>query len=238
MALMLSKKKRPPREEKMLDFNWPKEDGVFDKQCLLDLAEFFYKKIIKSIDYPIAKGKEANVYRATTPNGDYLAIKIYRLNSPSFIKMFEYIQGDPRFLKVDKSRPKLIFAWTKKEFANLKFLYDIGIPVPKPIAFKKNILIMEFLGENGLPYSTLAQVGPNDLKNDKKFLLEQIEKMYKNGIVHGDMSEYNIMVGNGKLYIIDCSQAVLTTHPKAQEFYIRDKQNIEKYFEKISKKLS
>lgn len=235
MALALSKKKRPAREEKMLKISWPAYDGVFSRQAMIDLQEFFYKKTIKSLDYCIAKGKEANVYRATTPSGDYLAVKIYRINSPSFIKISEYLVGDKRFLKIQKSRTKIIFAWTKKEFANLKYLYELGIPVPQPIAFKKNILIMEFLGENGIPYSTLKQIGPTKPLEQKQYLLELIEKMYKNGIVHADLSEYNILIDdkNHRLFIIDCAQAVFLTHPKAQEFYLRDKQNIEKYFSKF-----
>jgi RIO kinase 1 len=233
MALRLSKKKRPAKEEKMFNFNWPKEDGVFDRYCLLDLQEFFNKGLIKSVDFPIAKGKEANVYRATTPKGDYLAIKIYRLTSPSFIRFEEYIKGDSRFPKFYKSKTKLIFTWAKKEFSNLRYLKEIGIAVPTPIDYKNNIVLMEFLGEGGLPYPQLAKIGPANPKEEMDFLIEQIEKMYKNNIVHADMSEYNILVGPENLYIIDCAQAVLATHPKAKEFYLRDKQNIVNYFKKF-----
>ncbi|MCM8787999.1 MAG: serine protein kinase RIO [Candidatus Omnitrophica bacterium] len=235
MALYLSKKKRPAKEEKMLKISWPAYDGVFNRETMLDLQEFFSKKLIKSLDYCIAKGKEANVYRATTPSGEYLAVKIYRLHTPSFVKMYEYLEGDQRFLKVQKSKPKIIFSWTKKEFSNLKYLSEIKVPVPKPISFKKNILIMEFLGENGIPYSALAQIGPTKPKEQKEFLIEQIEKMYQNQIVHADLSEYNILIDDqaNRLFIIDCAQAVLTSHPKANEWYNRDKENIERYFKKF-----
>ena len=52
-------------------------------------------------------------------------------------------------------------------------------------------------------------------------------------LVHGDLSQYNILNNSGELVIIDCGQAVLTSHPKAEEFFERDVRNMATYFQKI-----
>jgi len=233
MALRQSKKKAPKREDKRTKIEWPLEEGVFDRNSLLTLEKFMKKGIIYTLDYCIARGKEANVYRATGAKGEFYAIKMYRLKSPSFLHMQKYIEGDRRFERAGKNKQDMVFIWTKKEFSNLKILHEAKLPVPKPIAFKHNVLAMEFLGENGVPYSKLSEVDVQNPKKDKKTILGYIEKMRKAGLVHADLSKYNILTDGKNFYIIDVGQAVLTSHPAAEEFYKRDKANIEKYFSKF-----
>ena len=233
MALRQSKKKAPRREDKLTKMQWPLEEGVFDRDSLLTLERFMKKGIIYNMDYCVAKGKEANVYRATTKEGKFNAIKMYRLRSPSFLHMQQYIEGDRRFEKASKNKQSTIFTWTRKEFANLKLLFDAGISVPEPIAFKHNVLAMQFLGENGLPYSRLCDVGPADPKQDYKTLVSYVEAIKQAGLIHCDISEYNILTDGQKFYIIDVGQAVLTSHPSASEFYRRDLENLKKYFSKF-----
>lgn len=233
MAMRLSTKKRPDREDKRTKPERRLEEDVFDRASLFAITKLRRKGYFDVVDYCVAKGKEANVYRAMTKDGKYIALKIYRLHATSFIHMQQYIQGDRRFEKGSHSAFGIIFTWTKKEFKNLSLLQEMGARAPKPIAFIRNILVMEFLGENGVPFSTLAETGSENPDADYESILAQVELLWKNGLVHGDISEYNIMMTDSGPYLIDCGQAVLTTHPRAQEFLERDKRNLLHYFSRL-----
>lgn len=232
MALRQSKKKLPPREEKVFKFESQLEEGVFDRNSLLTLEKFMKKGIIETLDYCIAKGKEANIYRASARGGGYNAIKIYRLHSPSFLHMQQYIEGDRRFSHGSHNKQDIVFTWARKEFSNLQLMQKIGVRAPKPIAFKHNVLAMEYLGKDGIPYSTLADVGSEDPNKDYRLILKDVEKLHKGGLVHADLSEYNILMCDDGPYFIDCGQSVLVSHPSADEFYRRDLENLKRYFEK------
>ena len=81
---------------------------VFDKRNLLRIYKLFSDGVIDMIDFPISTGKEGNVFRAMTSDGDLLAVKIYRTSTATFRDMAKYIQGDPRFEGVTGNRRKLI----------------------------------------------------------------------------------------------------------------------------------
>lgn len=150
--------------------------------------------------------------------------------------MIKYLMGDPRFKKIPKSTRKLVIMWASKEFRNLKLMYDAGITVPKPIAQYENILVMEFLGVNGVRAPLLKEVelDVEGLRYVFKHLIDDIRKMYLYaGLVHGDLSEYNIMLHNSKPYIIDVSQAVKISHPNAYDLLIRDVNNLIRYFSEL-----
>jgi RIO kinase 1 len=127
----------------------------------------------------------------------------------------------------------VVYAWAKKEFRNLKICKQARVPVPTPFAFDKNVLLMEFLGEKGMPDSTLKQLGSDNPERDCKILLNYIRRLYKHGFVHSDASEFNVMTHGYpkyKFYFIDLGQGVLIGHPKAKEFLKRDVRNILRYF--------
>jgi RIO kinase 1 len=207
------------------------ESEVFDREVLKTIAYFMNKNIIKTIDFPVSKGKEAYVFRATTPKGEHLAVKIYMIETSSFRNMFEYIHGDKRFRGVKKKKKDLIYAWTRKEFRNLKICEEANVSAPKPIAAKNNILIMEFIGDES-PAPLLKDVGPMDPEKDFNQIVEDIKKMYHHDLIHADVSEYNILVKD-KLYLIDFGQGVNKDHPRAEQFLRRDVENIIKYFSKF-----
>lgn len=236
MAQKLSTRKRPDREDKRTKPERRLEEDVFDRASLFAISKLKWKGYFDTVDYCIAKGKEANVYRATTKEGKFVALKIYRLHASSFVHMQNYIEGDRRFQSSGHSSFGIIFTWTRKEFSNLKLLEEMGVKVPKPIAFMRNILVMDFVGENGVPFSPLSEIGSENPKKDKKTILGSIEKMWKNGFVHADASEYNILMSDDGPVFIDCGQGVLASHPRAEEFYARDKKNIETFFSRYEKK--
>jgi len=231
MARRLWKKKLPAREDKQYKEAQKLESSVFDVRTLQLLSNYIKKKIVKSIDYPVATGKEADVFRASTETG-YLAVKIYRIETSNFQKMQDYMIGDSRFSDIKKNKRDIVFAWTKKEFRNLSLFESIGVRVPKPVAFKKNVLIMEFVGEEGVPDSTLKEMGAETPEKTLETVLGFVKALYKHNLVHADLSEYNILMHDGEPCIIDVGQAVLLNHPKSEDFLERDIRTLLKYFGK------
>jgi len=226
------KKHQPSREDKMHKVERRLESDVFDRHTLLAIAKLRKSGFFETVDYPVAKGKEANIFCATTHEGGKVAVKIYRIETSNFIRMHEYISGDPRFSNVSRKRFETLLAWTRKEYSNLKAFYEARISVPKPIAFLRNIVVMEFLGEGNIAFSTLDQIGSGQPQKDFDFMLSEVKKIYQLGFVHSDMSEYNVVVTDDGLRILDCAQAVLLAHPKAGEFLERDVGNLVRFFKK------
>ena len=126
-------------------------EDVFDDVTLLALYKLVHKKWLSVIGGSISTGKEANVFYGER-DGTGVAIKIYRIRTANFTTMSSYIIGDRRFSRVKKSRKELVFAWTRKEFSNLARAWEAGIPVPEPIVWDRNILIMSYLGKDEIPY--------------------------------------------------------------------------------------
>lgn len=208
---------------------------VFDETTLLALYKLVNKKVISSIGGSISTGKEANVFIAgrTSETGEETgaAVKIYRLRTGNFTTMSEYILGDPRFSNIRRTHKDIIFAWTKKEYSNLARTREAGIPCPEPLAFDRNILIMEFLGEDGIPYPQMRQKLPKIPEETYQDAVDLIRDLYQKArLVHGDLSEYNILTGADGLILIDMAQAVTPEHPKAYNFLFRDIRNINRFF--------
>ncbi|MET1159847.1 MAG: serine protein kinase RIO [Thermoprotei archaeon] len=213
-------------------------EEVFDSSTLMTLYTLMRKRIIRRMNGVISAGKESRVYLAYGYNNEYLAVKIYLVATAVFRKgILKYIIGDPRFegFKPSDTR-KLIYMWTRKEFRNLKRMYEAGVKVPKPIAFMNNVLVMEFLGEEGKRYPLLIEVYKDleyeDLLRIYNLILDEIEKIVcRAKLVHGDLSEYNVVVKPDiDIAIIDVSQAVDLDHPSAYEFLVRDVENINRFF--------
>lgn len=206
---------------------------VFDEVTLLSLYKLVQKKTISSLGGSISSGKEANLFLAERNNPPYAVVKIYRIRTGNFTRMSEYIIGDPRFSSIRHSHKDLIFAWTKKEYSNLLRAKDAGLPVPESYAFDRNILIMEFMGENGIPYPQMRQILPKEPAETYLEAISLMKNLYRNAkLVHGDLSEYNILTGPDGLIMIDMAQAVTPEHPKAYNFLFRDISNINRFFEK------
>ncbi|MEM4272181.1 MAG: serine protein kinase RIO [Candidatus Bilamarchaeaceae archaeon] len=228
MARKVSKRKKPDREDFLLKERFKLESEVFDRQTLLTLSRLISKGIIKNMDYPVSTGKEANIFRATTPSGSFLAVKIYKIETTHFMNRKEYLIGDPRFRKFRRNEMGLVYAFVQKEFKNLQICEKAGIHAPKPLLQEKNVLVMEFLGEEGLPYTPLNVLGPESIEQLKSILAD-MRKMHEAGLVHADVSEYNVLVGPSP-YLIDFGQGVVLSHPHAEKYLERDVRNIVNYF--------
>jgi RIO kinase 1 len=204
-------------------------EDVFDEATLLALYKLVHKKWISAIGGSISTGKEANVFYGERDNAG-LAIKIYRIRTANFNAMSSYITGDRRFARVKKNKKDLIFAWTKKEFSNLVRARDAGIPVPEPLVWDRNILVMSFIGEGERPYPHLRNAEITDPDSLYEIIVGFIGTLYhKAELVHADLSEFNILYGD-KPYIIDMGQSVTRDHPRAFQFLMRDIKNINRFF--------
>lgn len=210
-------------------------ESVFDERTVFQLRKLIISGPLDRIEGIISAGKEANVYLAYDQNGNEVAVKIYKIDRNTSKWMRDYIIGDPRFKKIPKNISKVIFLWASKEYKNLKRAYKVGLNVPKPIHIKNNILIMEYIGSENTPAPLLKDVkDPEDVESLFQEVMTFIKNLYQKAhLVHGDLSEFNILYHNHKLIFIDISQAVDVQHPKAENFLVRDIKNIVNFFDKL-----
>jgi RIO kinase 1 len=205
---------------------------VFDEVTLLALYKLVHKGWITAIGGSISTGKEANVFFGEREDQE-IAIKIYRIRTANFNAMTEYLIGDRRFSGIRRTRKDIVFTWTRKEFANLKRAFDVGLPVPEPFGWDRNILVMEFIGKDEVSFPQIRNV---DLEDPDSVYLEIVSFMktlyHEAGLVHADLSEFNILFSD-RPYIIDMGQAVTLDHPRARPFLARDIANVNRYFGRL-----
>ena len=197
-------------------------DAVFDRLTLMSLYKLMKSGIIDTLDFPIARGKEAHVFHGTGESGP-VAVKIFHTSTAVFKNLVQYIEGDPRFGGLKRRHRDLVDIWVRKEFRNLSRLEKWGLAVPKPLGVHKNVLVMEYLGTSTAPSPRLRDVKVIDPAAVYEELLEFLAVTWqKANMVHGDFSPYNIMWHGDRPVVIDVGQAVVQSHPKSQEFLVRD----------------
>jgi len=208
---------------------------IFDKITLETLYKLANQGHIDILNGEISTGKEANVLTGITDTEEYIAVKIYRIATSDFKKMDYYLKGDPRFNKKTKNKRKIIYSWVTKEFKNLTRLYDAGVKVPKPITSANNVLLIEFIGdENGNPAQPVKNQPPENPEEFWNKLLKEL-KLFVNEakLVHGDLSNYNILNLNENPVIIDVSQSVVLDNPISKELLERDINTIIREYKKF-----
>ncbi len=210
-------------------------EEVFDRSTLMVIYDFLNKGIISEIHGVVKAGKESRVYWGKDKQGNELAIKIYLTISAEFRKgMLKYIEGDPRFKGVRRDTRSLVFAWAQKEFRNLEQATVAKVRVPKPVVVKNNVLIMEFIGKNGVSAPSMKEQPPKNPEKIYKTLLTYLKRLYRKAeLVHGDLSEYNVMIWKGRPIIFDVSQAVPLSHPMADFLLHRDLTNLNRFFSRL-----
>ena len=233
------REKTVERRDKMLVHDFSSErasvEEVFDKSTLMVIYDLLNKGVLDEIHGVVNAGKEARVYWGKNREGKELAVKIYLTSSAEFLKgMRKYIEGDRRFKGVKHDTRSLIFTWAQKEFRNLKQAARAKVRVPKPIEVEKNVLVMEFIGKDGVSAPSLRGQPVDDPEKIYSQLLVSLERLYhKAELVHGDLSEYNVMMWKGKPVIFDMSQAVPTSHPMAGFMLRRDIANLNRFFSRL-----
>lgn len=209
-------------------------DEVFDRDTLSVLSRMISSGVIETLDYPISTGKEGNVFKATHENGESLAVKIYRTSTSTYKNLTKYITGDTRFRNVPKDRKGVIYLWAQKEYKNLHRMFNAGISAPEPKKQLKNVLVMRYIGDEQEPAPMLKDVSLTNPKKNFKTIIKMMKVLYREAkLVHGDLSEYNVLVYDKELFLIDVGQSVVLDHPLAEKLLARDAQNISRYFKKL-----
>ena len=197
-------------------------DQVFDRLTLLSLYKLMTKGHFDTLDFPIARGKEAHVFHGTSENGP-VAVKIFHTSNAVFKNLMQYIEGDQRFGGLSRRHRNLVDIWVRKEYRNLLRLAKWGLRVPEPIAVHKNVLVMEYIGDDKSPAPRLRDTKIDNPEEVFDYLIRFTATAWqKANLVHGDLSAYNILWHEGEAIIIDVGQGVVQNHPKSEEFLVRD----------------
>ncbi|MBA0735589.1 hypothetical protein Gogos_019424 [Gossypium gossypioides] len=236
-------------------------EQAIDPRTRMVLFKMLNRGVFHDINGCISTGKEANVYHATKSDGQELAIKVYktsvlvfkfRVFMPKFLHVKNcnqlvsdnnsrdrdrYVQGDYRFrYGYCKHNPrKMVKTWAEKEMRNLMRLKAAGIRCPTPLLLRLHVLVMEFIGKAGWAAPRLkdAALSLDKLRECYVEMIVAMRTLYqKCKLVHGDLSEYNILYYEGHLYIIDVSQAVDLDHPHALDFLREDCIHVSDFFRK------
>ncbi|MFA5946336.1 MAG: RIO1 family regulatory kinase/ATPase [Patescibacteria group bacterium] len=192
----------------------------------------------------IKSGKEASVFRALL-DGKLTAIKVYKDPSEGGFKNTDvYLDG--KFYK-NASEERAVASknkfgkklkqenWIKREFYMLQRFYMAGAMIPKPLLLIDNAIFMELLGSDETVASRLIDVKltATEASSALRSIIESVRIFWNLGVVHADLSAYNILWWNQKPFIIDFPQSIdVRTHPDARIILERDINNIAKYFNK------
>ncbi|TBV12369.1 PA4780 family RIO1-like protein kinase [Stutzerimonas kirkiae] len=207
--------------------------------------------LIDEVLRPLMSGKEAAVYVVRC--GDELrCAKVYKeANKRSFRQAVKYQEGrkvrnsrDARaMLKGSRhGRKEQEDSWQNAEVAALFRLADAGVRVPKPYDFLDGVLLMEMIaGEDGdaAPRLNDVDLHPDDAREFHAFMIGEIVKMLCAGLVHGDLSEFNVLLDPDGPVIIDLPQAVdAAGNNHAFEMLERDVGNMSAYFGQFAPELN
>eukprot|EP01089_Gocevia_fonbrunei_P012715 TRINITY_DN3083_c0_g1_i1.p1 TRINITY_DN3083_c0_g1~~TRINITY_DN3083_c0_g1_i1.p1 ORF type:complete len:509 (-),score=136.27 TRINITY_DN3083_c0_g1_i1:47-1573(-) len=221
-------------------------DTVVDTATRMLLFRMLNSGFLDQFNGIVSVGKEAHVYHGiggnnpdiptAIPGAEY-AVKIFKTDSSSFKDRSMYVDGEKRFKNMpNQNSGKVIKIWAEKEMRNLRRMKEAGILCPTPILLRKNIVVMTFLGKDGVPAPRLKDA---KIKGEKKEDLYvqcalMLRKLYQEcWLVHADFSEYNILYHRGKLWFIDVSQSVERDHVNADMFLKRDCGAITKFWRRV-----
>ncbi|WP_265109247.1 serine/threonine-protein kinase Rio1 [Halosolutus halophilus] len=217
-------------EERIKDADQFKvEQSVFDDATFAALYKLVQDGYVEAFGGPLSTGKEANVYHALGDDRE-VAVKVYRINASNFRQMRDYLEGDPRFEGLGGKKKDVVLAWTKKELANLERARQAGVRVPEPIASERNVLVMEYIGNEEGRAKRLGEVHIENPETAYEVMREYMRRLYAAGLIHGDLSEYNVVFDEGQLVVIDLGQAVTVHHPNSRGFLERDCRNVASFF--------
>lgn len=131
----------------------------------------------------------------------------------------------------------MVKVWAEKEMRNYRRIYNAGIPCPAPILLKSHVLVMEFLGENGWPSPRIRDANLSEKRLREAYVQTVVimRRMFRRcKLVHGDLSEYNLLWHRNEVYVIDVSQSVESDHPSALDFLRKDVSNVNEFFRKMA----
>ncbi|KAK3061104.1 hypothetical protein LTS18_007011, partial [Coniosporium uncinatum] len=229
-------------------------EQVLDPRTRMLLLQMINRNIVSEVNGCLSTGKEANVYHAVSipeEEGEgvkplHRAIKVYKTAILVFKDRDKYVTGDYRMRSgYNKHNNRaMVKVWAEKEMRNLRRIYNAGIPCPEPVYLRLHVLVMGFLGDKkGYPAPRLKDVqlsgDDEEMQENWTFFYRQvlgyIRVLYqKCRLVHADLSEYNMLYHQDKVWIIDVSQSVEHDHPRSLEFLRMDIKNVTDFFKRKS----
>lgn len=233
-------------------------EQVLDPRTRLILGQMMKRGVFNVIEGCISTGKEANVYHAISKvdpkiwsesrnhhvrpedsgKEHQLAVKVYKTSILVFKDRARYVEGEFRFRHgYCRGNPrKMVAQWAEKEMRNLRRIGQ-HLPCPTPIEVRQNVLVMKFLGDENAAAPRLKDVHWLDADSWQEVYIQTCLLMrgltQKCKLVHGDLSEYNMLFHAGTVYLIDVSQSVEADHPHALDFLKRDCVNVNSFFRKF-----
>ncbi len=182
--------------------------------------------VLEAFGKPLGVGKEVDVYEALNPKGGQVAIKFHRLGRISFRQTQRkrgYTEEHVGWLFQSRLA-------AEREYEALRLLHPYGVAVPEPIGQNRHVIVMGMIeGAELAEWKRIAK--PERILKE---ILRNVRKTYlKAGVIHADLSEYNIILKPNKhILIIDWPQYVTKDHPNAESLLIRDTKNILQYFDR------
>jgi RIO kinase 2 len=199
---------------------------------ILALHSLVASDVIEKFGKPLGVGKESDVYDALTPDGTQVAVKIHRLGRTSF-RDVKRKRGYTAHYTYTPDWHKRSTIAAKKEHKALKLLEPHDIAAPKPIARNRHILVMSMI-EGAELYCSSEIPNPKAVLRE---ILDNVRLAYqKAGIIHADLSPYNIILQpDMHILIIDWPQYIGTDHPNADNLLKRDLKNVLTFFKHAQK---
>jgi len=193
----------------------------------LALHVFKKRNLVKGIGLtPIGVGKEADVYPAVTPGGRKIVLKFHRAGRTSFrrTRRTRAYVGDRHHISwLYQSRLA-----AKSEYEALSILFPRRVRVPQPIDWNRHVVAVEYV--DGVELFKAPLRDPEHVMNA---ILQNLMLSWRAGVVHGDLSEYNILiVGEADPVLFDWPQWIPSSHPMASFYLRRDVVNILKFFKR------
>jgi RIO kinase 1 len=206
--------------------------------------------LIDDVTRQLMSGKEAMVF-VVVCGDEVRCAKVYKeANKRSFRQSVDYTEGrktknsrQARAMQKGSKygRESQEAAWQSAEVNALYRLANAGVRVPTPYNFYEGVLLMELVtGDDGnaAPRLNDVQLSAETAREYHAFLIQQVVKMLIAGIVHGDLSEFNILVGSDGPVIIDLPQAVdAAGNNHAKDMLARDVKNLADYFGQFAPEL-
>jgi len=203
--------------------------------------------IIQEVVRPLMSGKEAQVY-VVLAGGEECVAKVYKeADQRTFKHRSDYTEGrrtrntrDQRAMskRSQHGRKKDEDAWRSTEVEMIYRLQHAGVRVPEPINFVEGVLVMELVKDgagDAAPRLGDLTFSPSEALEIYQTLIREVIRMLCAGVIHGDLSDFNVLMSDQGPVVIDFPQSVDPTHnPNSQKLLLRDVENLQRFLRRFA----